>query len=356
MKRELGVTLAALLISTTLSGQTSSSAPQGRTFELPKPAFVLHDEKLHPQKPHTEFGANGSFAVYGGTSMIQVSSFSFSGDGKLLAVGSTPGIVDVWDVEAGHKVRAFKGGTAVALSPDGHWLVKDGNGIEVIDMTSGKTVRTIPWSTDSDHTVENIAFDPSGSRILVAANGLDLNVFDVTSGALLATLRNTRRGAFSLDGTLLVGGDYRNLVTWSTQDWKAIRDLPNGPDYVTVVAVNPADDSEVVGGPNTARLLKLSTGEEIAKIGAGYTNYVAFDKTGSKIFTYTHGGFAVWGADGKQECFTPGSGYYAMALSPDGRWLAAAPANRLTDVIIWDLSEILAACGGTTGSQPGQTN
>jgi WD40 repeat protein len=352
MRRELGLTLCVLFVSTALSGQTSPPVQQGRTFELPKPAFVLHDEKLHPQKPHTEFGANGSFAVYGGTSMIQVSSLSFSGDGKLLAVGSTPGIVDIWDVEARHKVRGFKGGTSVALSLDGHWLVKDGNGIEIIELASGKIVRTIPWSTDSDHMIESTAFDPSGTRILIETNGLDLNVFDVAGGALLATLKNTRRGAFSLDGTLVIGGDYRNLVTWSTQDWKAIRDLPNGPDYVTLVAVNSANDVEVVGGPNSARLLKLSTGKEIAEVGRGYTNFAAFTRTGSKIFTYTHEGFAVWDANGQQDCFAPGSGYYAMALSPDDRWLAAAPANRLTDVMIWKVSDVLSLCGEGAAQSP----
>jgi WD40 repeat protein len=76
--------------------------------------------------------------------MIEVSSLSFSADGKVLAVGSTPGIVDVWNVETKQKLRAFKGGTAVALSPDAQILEKDGNGIEIIDMSSGKVKRAIP--------------------------------------------------------------------------------------------------------------------------------------------------------------------------------------------------------------------
>ena len=47
---------------------------------------------------------------------IEVSSLSFSRDGKLLAVGSTPGIVDLWDVENNKKLRSFQGGSSV--SPD----------------------------------------------------------------------------------------------------------------------------------------------------------------------------------------------------------------------------------------------
>jgi WD40 repeat protein len=48
-----------------------------------------------PQTPRTA----SAFAIYGGASVIQVESLSFSGDGKILAVGSRPGRVDVWDVE-----------------------------------------------------------------------------------------------------------------------------------------------------------------------------------------------------------------------------------------------------------------
>src|SRR5438876_1969156 len=29
------------------------------------------------------------------------------------------------------------------------------------------------------------------------------------------------------------------------------------------------------------------------------------------------------------------NGYYAMAISPDNHWLAAAPSNQLTDVAVW---------------------
>jgi WD40 repeat protein len=277
---------------------------------------------------------------------------SFSGDGKLLAVGSTPGIVDVWDVEARQKVRAFSGGSTVALSADGHWLAKNGKGIELVDMTSGKTVKEIPWSGDSDHMVEALSFDQSGKWLLVATNGLDMKIFEVSSGSLVATLTSTRRGTFSLDGSVVVGGDYRHMVTWNTANWQAIRTLPNGPDYVTTVALNSSTDLEVIGGPNSARLLKVANGEEVAKVGEGYTNFAAFDKADSKILTSTAHGLAIWNGDGVQECFTPADGYHNFALSPDGHWLAAAPDNRLTDVVIWKVSNVLSLCGEDAAQAP----
>ncbi len=295
----------ALIIWTAVVGRNWISVNQEAASGLPKPSFVLHDKDLHPEKPHTVLGSNGSFSVSAGTSMVEVSSLSFSADGKLLAVGSTPGIVDVWNVETRKKIHAFKGGTAVALSSDGRILEKDGNGIEIIDLPSGKVKRTIPWSSgmgSEDHTIQSVTMNPNNTQILVASNGQDLKVFDVTSSVLLATLSNTRRGTFSPDGSLVVGGDHSHLMTWNAKNWEVLRDLPNGgPGYVT-------------------------------------------SNTGPLIFTYTSHGFAIWDAAGRLRCLKPGNGYYTMAVSPDNHWLAAAPSNQLTDVAFWDLSELIASC------------
>jgi WD40 repeat protein len=320
---------------------------QDATSVLPKPNFVLHDKNLHSEKPHTTLSPNGSFTIGAGTSSIEVSSLSFSADGKLLAVGSTPGIVDVWNVQTKQKLRAFKGGTAVALTLDGQTLEKDGNGIEIIDMASGKIKRTIPWASgmgSGDHTIQSVSFSPNGTQLLVASNGQDLKVIDVVNGTLLATLTNTKRGTFSPDGSLVIGGDYRHLMTWSTAKWEVVRDLPNGPDYVTTVAADPAKDIQVIGGPKSARLLKLATGEQLAIVGDAFTNFAAISNDGSLIFTYTSHGFAIWDARGRLRCLKPGNGYYTMAISPDNHWLAAAPSNQLTDVAVWDLTEVIATC------------
>lgn len=352
----LGLLVAAYLAATFVAGQNSSSQNQAASG-WPKPAFILHDNSLRPEKAHTTFGADGSFTVSAGTSLIQVASLSFSSDDKLLAVGSTPGIVDVWNLETRQKVRAFEGGTAVALSPDGQLLEKDGKGIEIIEMASGALKRRIPWSSGigpEDHTIQGVSFNPSGTQILVAANGQDLKVFDVTNGMLLATLINTRRGTFSSDGSLVIGGDYRHLMTWSTKNWQVVRDLPNGPDYVTTLAADPTHDIEVVGGPHAARLVKLTTGVQLATVGNGFTNFAAIDDSGPQIFTYGSRGLAIWDATGQLQCLRAGNGYYTMAISSDDHWLAAAPSNQLTDVAVWDLTEVTAGCGSGAVVSGGQ--
>jgi hypothetical protein len=125
--------MALFVSSLLLVAQEKSAAPRA-VNSFPDSDFTLRDKGLKPQKGGVllgpmesdgKGGTKGSFAVYGGPSMIQVESLSFSGDGKILAVGSTPGRVDVWDVEKRTKLFSLEGGTTIALSPDGRLLAKE---------------------------------------------------------------------------------------------------------------------------------------------------------------------------------------------------------------------------------------
>jgi WD40 repeat protein len=325
------------------------AAPSSSPKALPKPDFILHDggQKEHgpgvvlgPMK--TENGkTTGSFAVYGGPSLSQVLSLSFSGDGKLLAVGSTPGLVDVWDVEKSMKQRSFKSGAPLALTFDGRLLATAGNGLELWDIASGKLWKTIKWTGG---TIKQVSFDNGGTRLLVSANGEGDAVFDVAAGQRLATLTFAQGAQFSRDGSLVIGANTKHLSVWSTKDWSQVRDLPNGPDYVTRFAAWPEKDLVVIGGPKSARLIRLSSGEAVATVGLGYTNFAAFDRNDSLIFTYSSREFAIWDITGKQLCATPDLGNGTVALSANDAWLAAAPVGG-TDVMLWNVKSILRDCG-----------
>ncbi len=354
--------LALLVLPTLGSAQEKAAAPQPVAKSFPEPDFVLRDRDLKPQKGGVVLGpmesdgkggTKGSFAVYGGSSLIQVGSLSFSDDGKVLAVGSTPGRVDIWNVERQAKHLTLKGGSTLALSPDGRLLAKDGNGIEICDATTGKLIKRIPWSLTTStpgvqRTIKQLEFNPSGSLLLVSSNGENDLVFSVSSGQLVATLTATQQGQFSRDGAFAVGGNAKHLIEWNTKDWTKVSDVPNGPDYLTRIVAFPEKDLAVVGGPKNARLVHLSSGEEVAKVGPGYTNFAAFSEDGTLIFTYSSGGFGVWDTTGNQYCYKEDLGNGTVALSADGRWLAAAMVNGGTNVAIWDLKNALGACGAPT--------
>ena len=337
------------------------AAGSAASNSFPDSDFTLRDQGVKPQKGRVVLGpmesdgkggTKGSFAVYGGPSMIQTLSLSFSGDGKTLAVGSTPGHVDVWDIEKRAKLYSLDGGTTVALSPDGRLLAKDGNGIEICHAATGELIRRIPWSITTStpgvqRMIKKLGFNAVGSQLEVSSNGQDDAVFDVSSGRLIATLTSTQQGQFSRDGKVFVGGNGKHLVAWNTNDWKKVSDVPNGPDYVTQVAAFPEKDLAIVGGQNSARLVHVSSGEEVAKVGSGYTNFAAFNHDGTLVLTYTADGFGIWNTSGKQYCHRNGLGNGTAAISSDGRWLAAGMVDGGTNVAIWNLKGLRSVCGGS---------
>jgi WD40 repeat protein len=354
------ICIVALFSSLLLLAQEKPAGPTAIN-PFPDSDFTLRDHGVKPQKGRVVLGpmesdgkggTKGSFAVYGGASMIQVGSLSFSGDGKMLAVGSTPGHVDVWDIEKRTKLFSLDGGTTVALSPDGRLLAKDGNGIEICDAATGKLIRRIPWSITTStpgvqRTIKKLEFNAAGSQLEVSSNGENDLVFGVSSGQLVATLTSTQQGQFSRDGTVFVGGNGKHLIAWSTNDWSKVSDVPNGPDYVTQIAAFPEKDLAIVGGPNSARLVHISSGEDVAKVGSGYTNFAAFNQDGTLVFAYTGGGFGVWDTSGKQHCHKEGLGNGTAAISSDGRWLAAAMVDGGTNVAIWNLKNLTGVCGSS---------
>ncbi len=147
-------------------------------------------------------------------------------------------------------------------------------------------------------------FNPATTLLDVTANGDDDAVYEISSGKLLLTLTDTRQARFSLDGSLLIGGNFKHLIVWNTKDWSKVSDVPNGPEYVRRIAAFSQKDLAVVGGPKAVRLVRISSA-----LGNG-----------------------------------------TLALSPDNRWLAAAPLDGSLEVSVWNLSSALKTCGASAST------
>ncbi len=92
--------MALFILPALLFAQEKAAAPQADAKSFPEPDFILRDNDLKPQKGGVVLGpmesdgkggTKGSFAIYGGSSLVQAGSLSFSSDGRILAAGSTPG-------------------------------------------------------------------------------------------------------------------------------------------------------------------------------------------------------------------------------------------------------------------------
>jgi len=101
----------------------------------------------------------------------------------------------------------------------------------------------------------------------------------------------------------------------------------------------------VVGSSEMARLLRLSSGEELARVGTGFTHFAAFNESGTLIFTYASEGFSVWDSSGRRYCSAPDIANGTTAIRADGRWLAGGIVDGANSINVWNLQTALKACG-----------
>ncbi|HEV2386673.1 MAG TPA: hypothetical protein VGS20_05395 [Candidatus Acidoferrales bacterium] len=316
---------------------------------FPKPDFVLRETDAPGRKGKSR-NAGERGAEYG------LDSIAFSGDGKTVALGTDFGRVDLWDTAARKELRTLdthQGATIAALSPNGELLATGGDEpaytIVIWETALGKRLKQFKGPAG---TVDDLRFDPSGTRLDVGANGADNSVFDVFTGQLLAKFPGARFGRFSLDGSSLVTAGASRIIIWNTSDWMPVNSVPSGPDYPAAFAAFPEGGLAVVGGPKLTRVVRLNTGHEVARLGAGLAAFIAFNRDGSLIFAGIDAAIGIWDTNGKQYCSAPKSSNAIAALSPDDHWLAVAAASQ-TGVEVWDVQRLLAACGMARGGASG---
>ncbi len=129
-----------------------------------------------------------------------VSAAAFSADGRKVAWGTIPGVVRLWDLDAGKEIQHFAGtgvmdfiGTveSVAISPDGRRVLvaTDDDKVRLWDVETGKVLKLIQASDDRiNEAVNCAALSPDGRQMLTAADDQTARLWDVESGQELHRL------------------------------------------------------------------------------------------------------------------------------------------------------------------------
>ncbi|NQT15759.1 MAG: PD40 domain-containing protein, partial [Planctomycetes bacterium] len=165
---------------------------------------------------HLPIGGEGH-----GTSIV------FSGNGKLLACGSSDGSVRLWDTKAGKLTVPLAtesqvgGGMSVAFANGGSHLVTGGHGnghLKLWDVTNGDIIETF---LQRPRAVQAIAVNPAKPILASAGTGVEavIRVRDLADGQILAELAGHEDRVLSLvfspDGKLLVsGGRDKTVRIW----------------------------------------------------------------------------------------------------------------------------------------------
>jgi WD40 repeat protein len=275
-----------------------------------------------------------------------VVSLKFSSDGKVLAVGGYRD-VRIMDAASGKELAALSGQIdyvrSIAFSPDGKRIAAAGGApqlfgeIRIWDVQSHELLKTMQGHKDC---IYSIAWSPDGKSIASASYDRMVKLWDPDTGKELRNLQDHIDAvfavAFSPDGRRLASASQdRTVKIWDVGTGKRLYTLSDALDGLTSVAFSPS-------------------GNEIASAGYDKTIYVwqlAADDghlTQSLIADQDSLLAMVWSPDGKTIVTSSTDGTIrfrdtkldlmgvidrqpdwveALAISPDGKWLAAGRYN-----------------------------
>jgi len=272
-------------------------------------------------------------------------SLAYTPDGRLLAAAGDNGMLQLWDVASGERIRELAGhdGTvrSAAFSPDGKTLVSAGfdHTIRLWDPSAGQCIATI---TDTA-PVFFPAFAGDG-RLVTGSEETAGRLWDLATGELVHRLEGHKDRAWSAaaspDGTVVAIGGRDGIVTlWSAATGALLRTLSVHTAAVTCVAFSPDGKALASGSSdNTVRVWDPTDGALLRTL-AGHSSTVCdvgFSPDGLTISSVTGEGIVrLWDAETGLFRRALSGGGLSLAFSPDGSRLAAGGSDGKIRLLDW---------------------
>lgn len=262
-------------------------------------AGYLDIPRIEPQRSISAGGATSDAKAV-------VTALALSPDGGWLVSAGDDHVVRVWDLRDDSQAAELTAHTdwvrAAAFHPQGKLLATAGSDgvIQLWDIAAKKAVRKIPAH---QQPIYAIAFSPNGQWLAVAGFEQAIRIYSA-EGRLLRTLTGPsddhRALAVAPDGsTLAVGGRNGQVRVWNAVNGALLRDLKSEGRRIRTLAYS--DDGKLLAAGGDAQNVYLwSAGidaPQILKTPAGQTHSLTFCGPGKLATADTDNHLHIWDVD-----------------------------------------------------------
>jgi serine/threonine protein kinase/WD40 repeat protein len=233
---------------------------------------------------------------------------TYAPDGGLLLGAGWDGVLRMWEPRGGQLRLAVQDAATITFTNGGHLLVNEhiGRPPTRIEVATGREFRTLERPSRIDQEIMAVAAHPGG-RLLAGAFRKGVGLWDTDTGRLLSELPvSGYRLAFDAGGDLLVHGQ-EGLFRWPVRAGQGDHWVAGPPTRIdapkpdVIMAVACSRDGQVIAGTFEDRVGVLRAD-----------------------------------APGRTTWLGPQSDVRELAVSPDGRWVAAGSWNSIEGAIVYD--------------------